>query len=193
MSILTKKSPNSGHLRLHPSPLTIETRCDVEVVLNHTQISAALAPYRPEYRMVVEARCWHWDRRCRATIVLSEYPFTLEPLPYTSLQLLNLATEQVLLVYLRFEVAQHLLRTPLWHDPADYDAKVADGHWLVPQLQTRVRRPIRMGSGVPIEAAITASRLSERGYRIEFASVSEAGFSTTGSAVFVREVPGYAA
>ena len=168
-------------------PVTIADAEQTESQVNHADILAALSPYRPEYRMVVEASSEIPYRHCRASVVFPVYPFILDPIPYASLSLLNLAVEQVLLTYVRFEVRYHCVETHLWSDLRDYDRKVAAGHWLVPRLQTRIRRLVPTAKPVVIKTRIAGDKLTGSSYRIEFTANSDAGFSASGTAVFVKD------
>lgn len=100
-----------------------------------------------------------------------------------------MATEQAMLVLMRYEVQHSLKQSSLWNDVGEYDAKVRSGNWLVPRLQIRARRPVPVEDGMDLEVVIISSRLVRRAYVVEFAGTSAAGVSSAGTGVFVQNVP----
>lgn len=149
-----------------------------------TQICKALCAYHKKYRMVLGINCTSL-LEANVRVCLHHYPFTRETMPYASINLINLAIEQSLIVMFDRLVLQNAVKGP-WNGIDQYRSLVSAGCWLVPKLTTKVVSPIPLGKDIYLHSIIKRIRSSKKRVVLSFFTNNPNYLSSNGLAVFEK-------
>lgn len=140
------------------------SQAEDSIILSQNEINQALVPYHKEFRMVKSAE-YRFDHRIfSAEILPCRYPFTFSPMSYASINLVNLAIEQALLVQMRYEISSKMAQVKLWNNIQEYDKMVSSGHWLVPKLITKLHSTVPTNRSVFLEISIKKDLIKRSSY-----------------------------
>lgn len=149
-----------------------------------TEIWDALSAYHDEYRMV-SGLCGRSLLTSDVCVRLKYYPFTKVPMPYASINLINLAIEQSLIVMFDRIVLEDAVDGP-WKGIDEYRSLVANGCWLVPKLETKVLSPVPLYEDIFLGTTINKIRPGKRRIVLSFSIICPNYISSCGLAVFEK-------
>jgi len=169
----------------------METRLNLSVIeraiLSQKEISIALSAYLPNFQLVRRILSTKSPNEKLIEIELSHYPFTREPMPYASMNLINLGIEQSILVHLDYEVCIGNI-TGFWPTINRYRELVNSGHWLVPKLETKVIHTVPLNTILSLRTRILKSWPGNKRHIIWFSAESTNYFHSKGVAVFLDKL-----
>lgn len=156
--------------------------------LSSAQIQECLSPYQREFHLANTFEYSPTTNSSVATICFDRYPFTRRDTRYTSINLINLAVEQLMLLQLDCEAQIGTLPiSPLSAD--EYRTKVADGNWLTPRLSTNVSTPVPRNTPLLVRSYTERRRIHTTNLYVKFHSSSKNFFHASGMVVFVSQLP----
>lgn len=164
--------------------MSILTECKVfnDERESSTQISIALEPYIPKFRMVKHFSKLN-EKSYNIDIILGDYPFISVDVDCSSINLINVAIVQAMFVHFDNDVLQGL-RKGFWQNISDYRKRVCAGHWIVPKMSTNIYRKIPLEKEISLITSITKYRNSPKRYYLWFEAESQSYFNSNGIAVF---------
>jgi hypothetical protein len=148
------------------------------------EISNALSPYHKEHQLVTAINSVS-VKDAEMVVRLVSYPFTKQPMPYASINLVNLAIEQSLIVHYDNLVFEGVTNGP-WNNVNEYRLCVSQGCWLVPKLNTKIISPVPLEKDLMIITAFKKIKIGKRRVVLDFSVVCESRFSSYGIAVFEK-------
>lgn len=149
-----------------------------------TEIGKALSAYHEEYRMV-SGLCGNSLHTSDVCVCLQYYPFTKVSMPYASINLINLAIEQSLIVMFDRIVLEDAVDGP-WNGIDEYRSLVSNGCWLVPRLYTKVLSPVPLNENIFFGTSINKIRPGKRRVVSSFSINCPNYISSCGLAVFEK-------
>jgi len=147
------------------------------------RINAALAAYRPEFRLLRGFTYSLDEFTLLTSLTFPPYPFIVNQVPYVSVNLINISVEQAMLLHLDYEIDMGY-RFGRWSSIDAYRKEVDAGGWLVADLKTRVRQPVPNEATLRLKTKIDKSRYLRSTYYISFSASCLPHFTAKGLAVF---------
>ena len=148
------------------------------------EIGEALSAYHEKYRMVsgLYGSSLHASGVC---VRLQHYPFTKVSMPYASINLINLAIEQSLIVMFDRIVHEDAVNGP-WNCLDEYRSSVSNGCWLVPKLDTKVLSPVSLNKDIILNTSINKIRPGKRRVVLSFSVNCPNYLTSCGMAIFEK-------
>lgn len=146
------------------------------------EIDKALSAYHKEHRMVKSLS----DESLFVSDVcvqMEHYPFTQVSMPYASINLINLAIEQSLIVMYDRLVLTNSITGP-WDSIDDYRSYVSQGCWLVPRLVTKVLSPTPLRTELNFVTSLDQIKTGKRRVALRFSVNCRGYVDSSGVAIF---------
>jgi len=153
-----------------------------ECLTDVEEISKSLSAYHHKYQMIISHYSTEYFDLRSIVANLKEYPFTVDPMPYASINLINLAIEQAMIVHFDYDVLIGY-RVGFWQDIEEYRSFVNKGKWLVPKLFTQIQKPVPIYKDIILCTEISKYRSEESKYCIWFTVAFEDYFTSEGIAI----------
>lgn len=150
----------------------------------YAEIGKALSAYHEEFCMVSSLN-GNSLYKPNVSVRLQYYPFTKVTMPYASINLINLAIEQAMIVMFDRIVLEGAVEGP-WSGIEEYRSLVSEGCWLVPKLDTKVVSPVPLNEDILLNIAVNQIHTGKRRVMLSFSVNCPDHISSSGLAIFEK-------